>query len=233
MRRKVKLIFFMAQSFHLIGLVITSHENTSAYELAFNAMKSGIERVTTKVIKPSALIADADAAIHNGFRNVFNTDDATVVMCVAHVFRNVQTKYKFADRANKKPLMDDLRKLRHSVNERSFKMGCKLFVKNWTKKEKEVVKLIQKSWFDKNSNWYNTCQFRAPKTNNANESFNAHLKNHQTLYKKVPLKQFLIMAMKIVRQRSKEYRANKTTFQKTVPISNDLMRKGKEYDNNS
>lgn len=222
----------MAQSFHLIGLVITLHENTSAYEFAFNAMKDGIERITTKVIKPSALVSDADAAIHNGFRNVFGTEHSTVVMCVAHVFRNVQTKYKFQDRANKPLIMDDLRKLRQAVNERSFRMGCRLFAKKWSKKEKEVVKMIQKSWFDKNSNWYNSCKFRTPKTNNANESFNAHMKKHQTLYKKTPLKHFLIMAMKVLRQRSKEYKKEKAPYQKAVPISNELMAKGKKYDKN-
>lgn len=220
----------MAQSFHLTGLVITSHENTSAYEFAFKAMKDGIERITTKVIQPSALVADADAAIHKGFANVFGTQHSTVVMCVTHVFRNVQTKYKFNDRANKPLLMDDLRKLRQAVSERKFKVGCKLFAKKWSKKEKEVVALIQKSWFDKNSNWYNTCKFRTPKTNNANESFNGHMKKHQTLYKKTPLKQFLIMALRIVHQRSKEYKKEKAVFQKEVPIPNALMAKGKKFD---
>lgn len=220
----------MTQSFHLVGLVITSHENTSAYEFAFDMMKKGIERISAKTIKPSALVCDADQAIHNGFHNVFGTKNSTIVMCIAHVFRNVQTKYKYQDRANKPLIMNDLRILRQAVNERSFRMGCKLFSKKWSKKEKDVVKLIEKSWFEKNSNWYNTCKFRTPKTNNANESFNSHMKKHQTLYKKTPLKQFLIMAMKILRQRSKEYKKEKLPFQNAVPIPNDLMLKGKKYD---
>lgn len=110
-------------------------------------------------------------------------------------------------------------------DERSFKAGCSLFVEKWKDKESEPVRKIRKSFFEKNSKWFVGAS-RIPKTNNALERFNGALKIFQTQYERKPLKQFQQIAMKLVQQRSKEYKMDKDPFQGELKISDDLMERG-------
>lgn len=70
---------------------------------------------------------------------------------------------------------------------------------------------------------------RVPKTNNAVESFNSNIKKYQLHNQKKPLKQFLKISMKCVRQRSKAYKQQKKPFQTELNISPELMKKGVAY----
>lgn len=149
-----------------------------------------------------------------GFRDISVEEDSTVVICVAQVFRNVQAKYKFENSASEPLMIEDLRTLRNSVNERSFKMGCKLFVKKWSKKEEEVMKLVQnlgskKTVFGiiaKNQQRKRIIQRSYEETSNA--------------VQKNLLKQFFLMAI--------NNRTNKLLFQKSVP---KMMQSGKNNKN--
>lgn len=179
----------MSQSFHLAGLTITSHENTAAYKMSFDALQSGIQRVTGNKIEPRALICDADPAIHNGFKLSFDSE-APIIMCYVHVLRNVDSKYKFNDKNNKPQILDDLRILYQSGDQRTFQIGCELFIKKWCLEEKNVVETIQKTFFEKNYNWYIGSCFRTPKTNNALESFNGNFKKLQNRVSKGATKTF-------------------------------------------
>lgn len=108
-------------------------------------------------------------------------------------------------------------------------MGCELFLLKWSTQEPEVTRKINGSFFKKNFNWRTTSYFRVPKTNNALESFNGNMKAYQTFNKKKPLKQFLYIAMKIVRQRSKAYRQHKNEFQTEIQISDSLLESGSAF----
>lgn len=219
----------MNQHFHLIAIAVTKFQNADAYGFAFNAIKYGAKHFVDVDIEPTALICDADPAIPLGFGHAYDKQQVTVIMCYAHVMGNVQRKYSFKDsKKNKEPLKDDLRVLHRSPDERTFDIGCALFVAKWKSKEKEVVRLLEKSFFKKNKNWYIGCKPRAPKHNNALERFNGTMKMHQTVYRKKPLQQFLPKAFKIVRQRSKEYLKGKQEFQTEIPITKELMKSGKD-----
>lgn len=185
--------------FHLIGLMITSHESADAYALAFHCMKTGILKITGKEIKPSYLMADADPAIHNGFRKIFG-DGPEILMCYAHVLGNVQRKYKFNDTENKEKIKEDLRQLHLSANEDIFDAGCDLFSSKWIEKERNITQKLKKSFFTKNKKWYIGSTSRTPKTNNLLERFNGTMKTFQTYHRKLPLKQFISVAIKIVSQ---------------------------------
>lgn len=217
-----------AGKFHLGGIMVSSHENGDAFACAFQGFREGIEKFANKRIDPEYLVADADAAIHNGFHTVFDKDNR-VIMCYAHVMRNVNKKYTFAKKDNKKELLNDLRSLHKSGTEDTFSQGCELFVDKWKTAEAEVTKKIDGSWFRKNNTWYIGSAERVPKTNNLLERFNGLIKQQQTFHLKQPLKMFINTTLKIVSQRSREYVMDKNVFASDLVISDDQIRAGCDF----
>lgn len=221
-----------AKKFHLIGFTITSHETGAAYEMSFNAVKKGILDVTGREFKPEVLVADADPAIRNGYRAAFDDEALAVAMCYAHVIRNVSTKYAFNDSKKNKPqILDDLRALHNAYSQQIFEIGCELFVAKWEEAEPRVVDLINKSFFKQNNTWYIGFRFGTPVTDNALENFNGDIKTYQTDREKKPLKQFLKIALKMIRQRSKEYiSVPKPRFQHEIEIPDEILISGAKFD---
>lgn len=215
--------------FHLIGLEITSHENGVAYECAFNAVKEGTGLITGKEIKPEYLVCDADGAIHNGFRAVFG-NEPIIIMCYAHVISNVQRKYRFRDEKNRNKVLNDIRSLHLCSDKSNFDIGWALFKKKWISVEKLVVNRFEKSFVFKCFNWFLGAGQRVPKTNNLLERFNGTLKQFQTLYQKKPMKQFLNHSLRIVAERSQEYRMDKAEFSIVRSITDEQIREGCEFD---
>lgn len=179
----------MKKTFHLIGLVISSHETTAAYEFIFKSLRIGIQKIDQTEIEPNHLISDADPAIHAGFKLVFDPS-IRIIMCFPHVMGNVQRKYAFNDQNNKESIKQDLRVLHLAPNDRSHQQGCELFVQKWQNVEEEAVRKIQRSFFKKNKNWFTGAAPRVPKDNNSLEQFNGSMKIFQTQFEKKPLKQF-------------------------------------------
>lgn len=68
-----------------------------------------------------------------------------------------------------------------------------------------------------------------PKTKDAIESFNGNMKQYQLFDQKKPVKQFLLIALQVVKQRSKAYKKHKVAFQTELQISDEMMRKGCDY----
>lgn len=236
--------------FHFTGLTLSTNEDTDSFALTFRAMRSGIRAVSGLQIQPKVLVCDADPAIHNGFRKTFYPDsddkddgrntaeeededdelllEYLIVMCYFHVTLNIQSKYKFQTKGNKAPFKDDIYILHICGSEEQFDIGCKLFVKKWSTIEPEATRLVQKSFFEKNKNWFIGCIPRAPKHNNGMEGFNSTMKRCQLEHQRQPLKQFLTTALSIVRQRSLEYLKGKEPFQPEVQIGKELMKRGCE-----
>lgn len=199
----------MKQYFHLIGLTITTNETAEDYRFAYESVVTGVRKYTGQEIQPEASVSDADPAIHKGLRTCFGDLPIIIIMCWAHVMSNVERKYTYNQQENKKKMMDDLRKLHFSQDQRQSINGSRLFVKKWQSEEPNAVKKLNGSFFRKNANWFIDAHHRVPKTNNALESFNGSMKTFQTQFKRKPLKQFQQMAMKIVQQRSKQYKMDK------------------------
>lgn len=224
--------------FHFIGLTLANHEATADYALTFRSLRSGVRQVSGAQIQPTVLVCDADSAIHNAFDMVFYgngiDDDAPrpyiIIMCYFHVMLNIQTKYKFQSKSNKAPFKDDVYVLHLCDTGTKFDIGCELFVEKWGNAEPEATRLLQKSFFRRNKNWFIGCIPRAPKHNNGLESFNATMKRCQTEHQRQPLKQFLHTALSIVRQRSLEYVKGKEVYQSDIAIDHALMKRGCELD---
>lgn len=229
---KVSLLVFGVTDentkFHFSGLTISNHEASDDYAFSFNSLKKGIANITGVVIQPTVLISDADGAIHIGFDNVFGSDHL-VIMCYFHVLLNVQTKYKFVNRKNLPKIKEDLRVLHICGSEQTFGIGCTLFVKKWIRSEPEVTRLLQKSFFVSNKNWFMGCAVRTPKHNNGTEAWNSTMKRCQTEHQRQPLKQFLTTALAIVRQRSKEYLQDKEPYATELKISKNFMNEGRAH----
>lgn len=219
----------MNRTFHLIGLTITSNETAEDYRFTFQSVVTGIYKVTGKEYVPETMVSDADPAIHKGNRMCFGDKAVFIIMCYAHVMSNVEKKYTYNRNENKQQMMDDLRKLHLSPDERQFKIGAGLFVKKWKDDEPAAVKKINGSFFRKCFNWFIGAYPRVPKTNNGLERFNGSVKIFQTQFERKPLKQFNKLAMKIVQQRSKQYKIDKAPFQEKLQISPRLMEDGIQY----
>ncbi|KAJ6632980.1 hypothetical protein Bhyg_17400, partial [Pseudolycoriella hygida] len=182
-------------------------------------------------------VADATASDTDGDKKEENVGDSdeqqkqpqyTIIMCYFHVLLNIQTKYKFANsNRNKADFKSDVSILHLCDSESKFDMGCELFVRKWQEVEPEATRVLRKSFFKKNKNWYIGCRYRTPKHNNNTETFNSSLKRCQTEHRRQPLKQFIQTALVIVRQRSKEYWKDKSPFASETTISNEVMEKGK------
>lgn len=206
----------------------TSHETRDAYKCAFNAIKEGVLLVTGKEFKPEYLVADADEAIHNGFRAVFG-EEPTIIMCYAHVLDNVQRKYKFTDETNRQRVLNDLRSLHLCASKQVFDVGAALLKAKWENTEKEMFSRFEKSFILKNFNWFLGAGKKVPKTNNLMERFNGLVKQSQTLHQKKPLKQFLNVSLRLVGERSKDYWLDKTEFATTTTITDDQIRDGCQF----
>lgn len=105
--------------------------------------------------------------------------------------------------------------------------GCELFIEKCKMVEPNVVDLLNKSFFKQNNTWFIGYRFRTPTTDNALENFNGDIKKFQTDHKRKPLKEFLSIALKMARQRSREYLSiPKPSFQRKMQIPNDILLKG-------
>ncbi|KAG4073405.1 hypothetical protein HA402_005568 [Bradysia odoriphaga] len=229
---KVSLLAFgltdMNTKFHFTGLTLSNHEATDDYSFSFHSLRKGVRSITGTLIQPTVLICDADGAIHNGFESVFGNDHL-VIMCYFHVLLNVQTKYKFENRKNLPKIKEDLRILHMCDTERKFDVGCDLFVKKWRRSEPEVSRLLHKSFFNHNKNWFMGCAVRTPKHNNGTETWNSTMKRCQTEHQRQPFKQFLSTSLAIVRQRSKEYIQDREPYSNELQISKEIIREGRAH----
>lgn len=84
-------------------------------------------------------------------------------------------------------------------------------------------------YVENNNLWYAGAVSQAPLTNNCLEGFNRSLKLHQTHYQRMNLSVFKDSMLKYVRQRSKEYVADRPAYQCSIVINENLLLAGWEY----
>lgn len=213
------------QHFHLIGIMVTKGETAADFAFGFNAIKKGMLLVEPEtVFKPNILMADASAAIGNGFKQEF-PEYLTILMCFFHLMQAIDRR-KLADNANKKDIKNDIQILKKSSSKSLFDTGSRLFIDKWKAKDSEFAEYFKRYWLDRNQNWYNGAAFRAPKTNNGLEGFNGNMKIHDTFFKRRGLAEFKVRLLEVITNRSKEYRMDKAPFQLDIGISKNVMKEG-------
>lgn len=126
-------------------------------------------------------------------------------------------------------LLADLRSLQLVYDKKLFDLGWKLISKKWKKSEPEFVDYFEKVYIKANSNWFEGCANRTPKTNNSLETFNRLMKQQQTFYLRKPLNQFIQQSLSIVEERSKAYEMDKAAPTTTVTVADELKLKAWKY----
>jgi transposase-like protein len=154
-------------------------------------LKKGVNKTFDEDISPQILICDASESIHNGFKKTFG-ESSTVIMCWAHMKRNVQKKAEqlVKPKEHIKELLSDLDKLQLCHSDDIFKNVLELFLDKWAV-QKESVSYFRKQWVDKNNNWYEGSGLLIPSTNNRLESWNRVIKDEHTLRERLPISHFL------------------------------------------
>lgn len=151
------------KKFHPLCFALCTHETTYDYTFVFDSLVQSVKRLTDSNFEPNIIISDAAEAIRNAVDAIF--PNAEQVMCYVHVLRNVE-KQKFQKKENKKRISKDIGILHLSPSRSTFKRNVKLFLKKWSKAEKEFTEYFAANWINKHSNWYESFADYTPSTNN-------------------------------------------------------------------
>lgn len=194
------------RKFHPFGVSVSTIERAADFEFIFRTVENAVCDILNSKMKPRVLICDAAFAIHNGFENVFG-NDLPIIMCWAHVRRNVAKnlpKY-IRDKKKQNEFLADLDKLQLARSTEDFEKASKLFIEKWRKVSSELVEYFSQEWLQQHRNWYEGYMELTPSTNNALESFNRVIKDEQTLRERFDLSRFRTTLYNMVKQWSIEY----------------------------
>lgn len=189
----------MARHFHPFGLGVCSGETGNDYSFIFNAVKKGVKDIYDAELNPNILMSDAAAAIHNGFKRNFG-EDSTILMCNAHVRRNIVSKLPAHIKSpeTRAKFLIDFDKLQLSKSNEVFDVAADLFVEKWRKDYPNLMKYFENEWLNKNRLWYEGAQKLIPSTNNALEAVNKVIKDENTIRKLFDLGRFRVVLFEII-----------------------------------
>lgn len=189
----------MHRHFHPSGLGVCSSETGLDYSFIFGAVRKGVQKAFGAELNPTILVSDAAGAIHNGFKATFG-DDAIILMCNAHVRRNVVSKlptFIKTPEIRAKFLMD-FDKLQLSKSDEIFDVAADLFVEKWRIIYPDLIQYFANEWLIKNRLWYEGAQKLVPSTNNALEATNKVIKDENTLRRLFDLGRFRVVLFEII-----------------------------------
>lgn len=206
------------RKFHPICLTVTTNECKADFKTMFQGVKSNLLSIFSHTFEPKILVCDAAKSIQNAFRDVFGKE-TFVKMCWAHAKKKICTKLDQTTEKNfRKYLLEDIDALQSATSVEVFSAASKLFLKKW-KDQKAFVKYFKKEWLIKNPNWYLGAAPISPATNNALESFNRVIKDHNTLRERIPLARFLVVAEEMVNSWSLQATEEKFATQPELQLS--------------
>ena len=192
-----------ARKFHPSVLAVTTTETEGDFSFLFLALSGAVQKTTGKLFEPDILVADAAAAITNGFTASFGKEPRRV-HCWFHVIHNVDKKlFIIRDVERRKEMRQDIVQLQTCTDESQFSCGVNLFETKWENEEPDFLNYFKANWLNHNRNWYEGFSLKTPSTNNGIEAVNRTLKKENTLRERLPLSRFLTVAENIVRSWSK------------------------------
>lgn len=218
------------KKFHPLLYACSSHETTEDYEFVFQSAKNGAATYFDQ-FEPKILIADGADQILNAFNKVFEDSAELVIMCFAHVIRNVR-KRPFASKNSKQLIVDDIRKLQLSQNRTEFEMCSKLFIEKWKGLEPNFVDYFKREWLGSHCNWYEGAADYTPSTNNALESHNAIIKRLITFRRRLPLNEFLAAMIGMAQDISTQFTKGQRNVATEPQITRDTMVRAAEMECN-
>ena len=132
------------------------------------------------------MVADASEAIRNAFILVFG-EGLLIIMCWAHVRRNVVKHLHLIDDDYKDDIISDLQL---ASSKEHFDKAKHLFIKKWNnKKQSQFIDYMKSMWFSSHQNYEGAASF-TPSHNNALESHNLVLKKEETFRERLRLSRF-------------------------------------------
>lgn len=157
-----------AKKFHPLCFACTSTERQEDFEFFFQALKSSVEKFYEEPFSPRILIADGAHSIRNAFETVFPDSVEKMIMCYAHVVRNV-AKRTLNDKNNKSAILNDISQMNLAKSEMEFNMLSKWFLKKWNNTEPEFADYFENTWLGSHCNWFEAASVFSPSHNNGLE----------------------------------------------------------------
>lgn len=214
--------------FHVFGISVSCTEQTEDYEFLFNSLKEGVLKLFQREQNVTFLVSDGAKSIHNAFKNVYG-EDSIILMCWAHMRRNIDKKILKLFPKNIRPLiLDDLEHLQLANSNDSFDNAVLLFVKKWSA-HKEFINYFTNEWIAQNKNWFEGAAVRVPSTNNCLESWNKRLKEDRTYRQRIPLSRFLIHCCEWLKTWSNSYKLGITKVVSEPTITLELWTKSYQW----
>ena len=179
---------------------------------------------------PGSIMADADLAVPEPAKEVFDEVDLVILMCWVHVWRAVKAKHYLLYRNTEERqtmLYDDLNYIHNVANVRHLSpsddpeslvhLAMNKFNDKWAKLgEERMVGYIKDEWFAKHPNWQRARLAPGePSDNNTLESFNRTLKTDSAFGKTTSLGLCLTACLTVVHRTSRD---TKSIFLITHPI---------------
>jgi len=194
---------------HPFGLAVCTDEKQPDFEFIFKSISDGVERVTHSNYTPEALTADGSGAIRNAYIHIF--DNNKVVMCWAHMRRNVNKKLSIVkNKETTQEILDDIDQLQLCESEKVFRNASSLFLKKWISREEEFSTYFETEWLQNLNSWYEGYNIFTSSTNNALEATNRVIKDEHTFRERQPLSRFFTIANDIVHNWSKARNPNQS-----------------------
>lgn len=149
------------------------------------------------------LVADAAAAIRNGFGAVFGP--VTNIMCWFHMKKCVEKRLNELQmgltKTMKTEVLKDIERLQLAWSPDAFSKASLLLKKKWQDQGvSEAFLSYMEQWLTDLPTWYEGMAKRVPSTNNALEAFNNVIKKKATFRKRLPLGRFVNVLKESVRK---------------------------------
>lgn len=207
----------MNRQFHYFGVCVSTHEREGDFQFIFKSLKEEVLLLYKEIISFEVMICDAAQAIGNAFHQVFG-EDKIVVMCWAHMRRNVVKKIeKLIPKEIQKNIVQDIDTLQLAKSSKIFDKAVNLFFEKY-KAEVNFLKYFKEEWLDQHRYWYEGVREKTPSTNNALESCNNVIKKESTLRERLPLATFKVILLEMVNSWSSQYMHKLKTFHETPQV---------------
>lgn len=191
------------REFFPICLAVSTNEQEDDFQMIFSALKEKIRSIFDQDFQPKVLVCDSSQAIKNAFLRVFGSD-TTVRVCWTHAKRNILKKVEQTiEKTTRKDVLQDFDALHNAPSGEVFNAASRAFIAKHAT-HTAFIDYFEQQWLIENPNWFLGAATPSPVTNNALESFNKTIKDHNTLRERFSLSHFLAVVSEMVTQWSNQ-----------------------------
>jgi hypothetical protein len=167
--------------FHLVGLMISRHEDTAAFQKAVESIKRALHTFFDFIWEPVVSMSDSAGAILNALTNEF--PGIACAVCYFHMVKGVKDHASlFSTEKALQLFLSELKIIAGFGDEQVFDAAFELFLARWLRKEKNAIDWFIPSWGTGiKKRWFSGASGPGlPKTNNSLEGTNNVIKEFVT-----------------------------------------------------